>query len=425
MDPFPHQLRNAERLVHVLREHRHAADFSEPGTGKTLTALLVAKEIDRPTLVVGPRISKTAWQRCGEAAGVPHAYLGWEKLRAGNTGAGSWSGKGRSRRWEWNPDVGLVIFDEAHRAGGDRTQNAIIVASTKRDRIPSLLLTATPATNPLRMRALGYLLGLHNWADHWEWCRRRGCFQMPFGGLQFTQNEKRAKQVLDLLAEQMSPRCVKTALREVRPDHSMILRPVLMDLDNQAEAERLAENTRCLYLQLRERQASSSGAAEWQKNRQAMELLKVPSIAERISDKLEAGNTVLVFVQFLQTLEALRTIYPQSGTIRGDVPEQERQRIMDAVQSDQLRLCFLQVRAGGESVSLNDKTGRHPRVIMMPPVSDAQTAKQVFGRGDRVDNKTPVLVEVLLAAGTSEERIERQLTRNLNNLEALTDVDWN
>jgi Helicase conserved C-terminal domain len=425
MVPFPHQIRNSEALLAAVRRYGVAADFSEPGVGKTLTSLLVAKQLDRPTLVVGPKISKTAWERTGDASGVPHCYLGWEKLRAGNTGAGQFSGSGRSRQWKFSPEVGFVILDEFHRAGGDRTDNSFIAKAIRDQRIPGLLLTATPAQDPLRMRALGYLLGLHNWRDFWFWCQSRGCHKLPFGGLGFTKNETRAARVLALLAQQMQPRMVKTRLSEVRPANTAQISPVLVDVDEQREAARLAEEIRAEYLRLKESAELLSAASAWQKARQAMELLKVPCFAERAKDRVEAGCTVLIFVQYRKTLEALHAIFPSAGLIHGDVEQPERQRVMDEMAADRLHMCLLQSDAGGESISLNDVTGKRLRVTLMSPVPRARQAKQIFGRTDRVNNKSPALIEIVLAAGTDEDRIQRNLERSLQNLETLTDADMN
>ena len=44
-----------------------------------------------------------------------------------------------------------------------------------------LMASATSAINPMDMRAMGYILGLHNNTSFWSWVRRNGCYQGRFG----------------------------------------------------------------------------------------------------------------------------------------------------------------------------------------------------------------------------------------------------
>jgi hypothetical protein len=59
LDPLPTQVQDAE----FLAAHRHPALFSEPGTGKTITALEGWKRVGGRLCVVAPPIALRMWQR--------------------------------------------------------------------------------------------------------------------------------------------------------------------------------------------------------------------------------------------------------------------------------------------------------------------------------------------------------------------------
>lgn len=95
MSDYPHQIRNAAKIVASLRQHGVAGDWSETGTGKTFTALRTIREAPAPTLVVTPKIVTTAWRRAAAATSTECSTSHWDILRYGTTPFGWWEARKR------------------------------------------------------------------------------------------------------------------------------------------------------------------------------------------------------------------------------------------------------------------------------------------------------------------------------------------
>lgn len=201
----PHQQESVRRLLEILRSYDSAVDASDTGTGKTWVAMQVIKELQLPTLVIGPKISKTAWLRTAEIFQEPISYCNYESLRTGNTPFGCWEGQSRinagrpligvcgvcQRKFNLSEDIsgcphhpagihcfdvkrkliryGAFMFhsgvkficaDECHRAGSMNSLNSELLIASKRQKIKTLFLSATLAQSPLRFKAIGLSLDL-------------------------------------------------------------------------------------------------------------------------------------------------------------------------------------------------------------------------------------------------------------------------
>jgi len=86
----PHQVEPARAIFSILREHQSAVDWSEMGVGKTYVAAWVIKQLDLPTLVVGPKISRTAWANALHTLGTGASFCNYELLRIGRLPYGTW-----------------------------------------------------------------------------------------------------------------------------------------------------------------------------------------------------------------------------------------------------------------------------------------------------------------------------------------------
>ena len=75
----------------------------------------------------------------------------------------------------------LIIFDESHKLKGKTSLNSKLGIFAKEQGYKILMASATSAINPMDMRAMGYILGLHNNTSFWSWVRRNGCYQGRFG----------------------------------------------------------------------------------------------------------------------------------------------------------------------------------------------------------------------------------------------------
>ena len=395
-------------LLDALQKHKAAIDKSVTGAGKTLIACDLAKDLDRPAFVVTPKVGIPMWERELEERGCDYyGVINYEKLRTGKTPYGEWLSP---KVWKWNlPEKTFVIFDECQKSKGMNSQNGRMMWGCKP--YTTLMLSATAAKDPTEMKALGYLLGLHNLRNFWQWCKLNGCRPGMFGGLQFKGTldniNKLHKQIFPehgsgLTFADLAEYFQDTEINTTPLDFGDEMKSVYKEMDDELTA-------------LLKKEASDSSSAEALtirlRARQRSELLKVPYLVDRTYDLLGEGRSVVLFVNFTQTLEALKerigSVTPV-GEISGR-PEgvKNRQQAIDDFAEDKLRVMICNVQAGGALVSLHDRRGEFPRAALISPSDNEKEIIQCIGRIHRAGGKTPTQQWVLFAAGTIEEDVQK------------------
>lgn len=499
----PWQHAPAQRLLEILRQYGSACDMSDTGTGKTYVAVAVAQALQLPTLIVVPKISITAWHRVAAIFGEQLSVINYEKLRTGHTPFGRWEKQddidsGRqvffqcsrcqqklsvdddSRcyadpsgihcvetkrkpvkygKWTWAPETKAIIFDEAHRCGGIDSLNAELMIAAKRQRIPTLALSATLACNPLKLRALGYLLDLHNdkhdgfpfgmgatirpageyherysnrtrVRNFFAWSSGYGCKRHPaFRGWHWMVGAEKQKEVMANIRANIIPdRGVRVTTAEIPDFPKRQITAELYDIEEPSKIERLYEemaNALAVLDAARSTDISPEHPlTQFLRARQRVELLKVPIAVELATDALEKGLSVGIFVNFSQTIDELSKRLKCSDIIDGRSANiVRRQEVIDRQQRDEIRLVLLNSEAGGIAVNLQDIRGEFPRVGFVFPGFSATTFKQLCGRFHRDGGLSTCYYRVLLAAGTVEMQVHRNLRNKLDNLDALNDAD--
>ena len=401
-----------------------ALDASDTGTGKTYTALGVAREVGKPTLVICPKSVKSTWRRTAIDLGVELLdVVNIEQLKTGKT---PYLKRVSKSKWVWKMERGsLVIYDEVQSASGYKSQNSKILALTKAYGLQVLMLSATVADTPLKLRAVGYLLGLHKWHDHFTWCLKHGCYRNNWNGVDFVKGEHRLVYL-------------NTIHRSIFPEHGTRIR--IDDLDGFPENSVFAEaydldgyteETNEIYARMDDELANldsnQSALTVMLRARQRTELLKTPLLNDMTRDLLLEEKSVVVFVSFKETLECLSAMLKDCGhrqvVIRGGQKEDERDEAIAMFQADKARICLAMIQAGGVGVSLHDLHGNHPRVSLITPTFNSVQLKQALGRIPRAGGMSKCLQRILFAAGTVEDDACKAVRRKLDNLSMLNDGD--
>lgn len=410
-------------LIKALQKHNAALDASSTGTGKTLINSEIAAELQRPTFVVGLKSSIPMWQReLADRGAEVIDVINYELLRRGKTKWGSWAGK----VWDWRlPKDALVIWDEVQNCQGFATQNSKMLIAAKP--YSNLLLSATAAEDPTEMRASGYILGLHRLRDYWSWCKLNGCTPGQFGGLEFgTSLGIDYEEILAKLHYRLFPehgsRLSVNDLRDHFQETQIITTPIefgeeikkiyaemekeLANLDDIIDGDDNEDGSEALVVLLRARQKA--------------ELLKVPVMIQMAEDLIREGRSVVIFVNFNATIEALNKRLVGFKIISGKAKE-DRQKVIDAFQADECRGLIVNGQAGGVSVSLHDLHGNHPRTAIISPSFNAKQILQTLGRVHRAGGATPSQQHILFAAGTVEEKVEASVRAKMRRIEIIND----
>lgn len=438
---YPFQEASRDHLVRVLQKYPAALDASQTGTGKTYVALAVCKALGLRPAVVCPKSIISPWRQVASAFGIdPYFVRNYEALKTLKyeelQSQISEIRQKKMLRWSLKPDT-LLIFDEFHRCKGTDTINSRMAVATIPTRIKVLALSATPASSPMEMNALGQLLNLHQGWNFWKWCRQNHCVNDPWGGLRyiggavglekihgqiFPQRGTRVRisDIPDFPETTISAETYEIDDKKLSKIYSQ-MEQELINLQERIDRNRRSQEERGLV----GRTSEDSAITIMLRARQQAELLKVPVLAELAEDAIAEGNSVAVFLNFNDSLRSLgeRLAGHQPCFIHGTQSSEEREEAIQAFQSDSVRLIIANTAAGGVGVSLHDIQGRYPRVSLISPAYSAVNIVQCLGRVHRAGAKTPSIQKLVFASGCIEEEACKAVRKKINNINMITDGD--
>jgi hypothetical protein len=424
---FDFQIPHVDSLSAALLKYGAALDASDLGTGKTPCALFAAKKLGLRFGVVCLKSGVANWRRTAAEVGVqPSFVINYERLRAGNTGLGKFvdTGKKGESVFVWKIDGPfLIIWDEFHCCKATDSLNSKMALAAKP--LFNLMLSATVASSPLEMRALGYLLGLHDGhRGFFQWAANFGMKRGRWNNLIYTGGEagllrlhskifpeKGARMKVSDLGDRMKDTLISADCYDL--DAAGDVAQVYADM--QKELEELAKTV--------EGDKKKSMLTILLRGLQRAELLKVPLFVELAENAVEENASVVIFVNFRASMEAICSRLKTSCVVHGTQSEAERNKAIDDFTADRERVIVVQIKAGGTGTNLNDQHGVHPRVALISPSFSMVTMKQALGRVARVNNKTASIQRIIYAAGTPEEKACTAVRAKIKNLGALTDGD--
>jgi len=444
------QPKHVQTLVDSLYINGFALDMSETGTGKSYAAAVVAKTLNRPFVLICPKSIIPQWSKVlGLFKLKPLVVINYEKIGRGNTKWMKWKKlPDPTKPWKETeklempeftfPRDALVVLDEGHRCKGNHTTNAWMMIALALQGYRTLVSSATLATTPMEMKAVGYLSQLHALYNFTDFCRVHGAKEIGrFGALSWDMDCPEAKRAMLALNEyffqtrKCAARMTVDQFGTLFPESHIV-----------AEAYDLGGNTSKVQqvydemeLELGKLEARAENYRDhifaiMMEARRKAELLKVPLFVEMMEDLYDEGKSVVVFVNFEDTVSAIRKrlaglkkFKNLIGYIIGGQKDAERQNDIDAFNADTKRIMIANIKAGGIGISLHDLHGNHPRASIVSPNYSAYELVQALGRVWRQGGKTKSYQNIVFAAATIEERACRRVQFRINNLSTLNDAD--
>ena len=318
--------------------------------------------------------------------------------------------------FEWTiPDKSILIFDEVHRCKNSKTLHYKLLVSIREylsKDMKCLILSATIADKVKYFAPVAYLLGWINDYDESfpKWIKKKSVdVGFPIG-----------KTIHHMLFPFYGSRLRISELGDLFP-HNQIL-PECYDMENAGEIENQYMIIQKALGDLREKKESARCILEIiLRARQMIELLKYPTFCELIEDHLENDLSVVVFVNFNETLLKLAKTFNTDSVVHGKQTQEQRQKIIDDFQANRTNILIANIKAGGVGISLHDIHGEHQRVSIISPTWSAQDTMQTLGRIHRAEGKTPAIQKFVFCAGTIEEYICEKLREKLDNLSLIND----
>ena len=429
--PFDYQLQAARSALRRMRGRAILAD--EVGLGKTIEAGLILAELrlrglaDR-TLVITPAGLVAQWQEELERKfGVPTTIPGQDVDRgvlvASLAAARRDPLKSQLTADPWD----LIIVDEAHRVRAPRSASGQLIRQLRSRYL--LLLTATPVENRLQdLYEMVSLVAPGLLGTAAQFRAAHGTAPLTTPGKEPRNTAALRKQTAEVMIRhrrsEVSVLLPQRLAETVRVEPSGAERQWYADLTARVRAEgRTTTLAQRLALRSVAKLAGSSPAAAaptlakigWDDLARRGSLLTAPAKAAVLLDRLgrftQAGQKVLVFTAFRQTLELLTDQVPGAAVYHGSLPRAEKERVI-ATFRDEAQV-LLSTESAGEGRNLQFC---HVMVNMDLPWNPMQI-EQRLGRLHRVGQEHDVLLTNLVASGTIEEQVLHVLEAKINLFE--------
>jgi hypothetical protein len=326
--------------------------------------------------------------------------LNYDIIRTGRTNFGDWAtlprGTTGMKYFKWNKQIELLIFDEVQRCRGAESLTHKILVGSKLSGVPTIGLSATFGESPLDFRGVGYLSGWFDYYHFYNWVRRHNCLKTLDGKWKFV--DKTSQSTLDVMKTlraalmQRGSRIAIDDLGDAFPKN--IIDTKLYRIGEASKLRKLYKEVADAFDKLRARQELDKdpehGLTATLRERQQIELLKVRLMEEMVRDEIDQGRSVVVFCNFLLTIEALskRLKDYDPAIITGakgweyDIlrrPGEDTDSAVLRFQKNGTFLALAQSDTGGVGLGFHDLYGR-PRTTIINPHWSAMVFRQILGR---------------------------------------------
>lgn len=419
-----YQVPHVYSLIYAFDNSNIIIDSSDTGTGKTYCSLAVVKHFGLKPIIICPKSVINNWENvCQEFDIEPEVIMNYEKVINGNvfknTNIFPFVIKTttiiKSKKvvvFDWNlSNNHILIMDEVHRCKNINTLHSSLLLGLKNINNKVMMLSATLADKIKLFKNFGYLMGFYD------------------SPRKLTYWIKKNKKNLDasiFLNKQLFPnyggRMRIKELGDMFPKNNVISKCYQMN-----NTDKIAESYKDIqqsYTDLKNKIIDASILlTKIIRARQSIEILKIPTFIKLIQDNLIENKSVVIFVNFNETLKILAEHFNIKCQIHGDQTGEERNTFIKLFQSNEEKIIIANIKAGGVGISLHDLMGSHPRVSIISPTWSAQDFIQTLGRIHRANAKTPATQYIVFCEGTIEEFICATLDAKLEHLSKLNDGD--
>lgn len=323
----------------------------------------------------------------------------------------------------------IVIFDEAHRCKNVHTQTSQLLLGLSRCANKILILSATITDKLECFKPFGIFFNFYKEPTQFKtWMKT----QLRLNTVKYRNkcaNEE--KIMLDIIHNKVYPqygsRMKISELGELFPSNQIIAQCYY--LENHIEVEKLYAEINDAIVSLACKEFYADILPKLIYCRQKLEMLKVPIFMDLTREGLSSGNSVVIFVNYVDTLNYLcyhlkEEVEEHGGiaVIIGGQSIEERDANVNDFQKNKKRLIICMMQAGGVGISLHDLYGV-PRISIISPSWTSIDVKQALGRIHRAGAKSPAIQRIVYVAQTYEEEICRLIKSKFSVMDALNDGD--
>lgn len=401
-----HQYVHICSLIDCLKKNYVALDGSDPGTGKTYTAMAITKQLRKKALIICTKTMISFWIKIAKIFNVELlSVINYESVKSNNC---KYIVADDNGNYTWNlPKYSIVIFDEVHKCKNITSQNGKLLLSSKNNRkFHILMLSATIADKSKDFAIFGYMLGFYNnisGAKSWiNTMIRRDKYKM---------NNK--SSIYDEIYPNKGSRMCITELGEDFPKNIITFDSYTLEDNKLKEVNRLFEKIE-KGDQIIKSNNTIDGCilGEITNSRIKIEKYKIPIVLDLMEDYLVKGFSIVIFVNYKETLYELQKHIKDSLIIEGSIEKDVIDKHILLFQENKCRVIICTISMASVGISLHDLHGV-PRISLIMPIHSAVNYEQLIGRTYRVGIKTPAIQKVIFIANTCEEVICNQMKNKI------------
>jgi Mimiviridae putative ATP-dependent RNA helicase len=440
---FSYQIGNVNNIIRILKENNSVLDASDTGTGKTYTAIAACAELKLRPIIICPRSVMFTWKSVSKIFNVePFFIVNYETLKFGKY----YNKKGNRvkcpfliynkneedifKTYSWTSlpkkEKLIFIFDEVHKCTNFDTFNGQLLLSAKNTDLPIMILSATLADKPEKIKMFAYVL---NFIDKQNAEKLKLTFDQYMKVIDrwLDRDSTPMVRIHDTLYPDRGTRMRIDALGKAFPENQVIPLPYNIKKQDEKEIQKEYEKIAELLDELKEKKRKDTGniLVKVLRSHQKIELLKIPLFIELTRDFNNEGKSVVIFVNFTNTLKTLAKFLNTRCLIYGEQTSEERDININDFQNNTEKIIVCNIKAGAVGISLHDLYGGHPRISLISPTFNSTDLIQAIGRIHRAGSKSKALQRIVYIANTVEEQIADKLEKKIKNLNNLNNGDLN
>jgi superfamily II DNA or RNA helicase len=415
---LPFQITHADLLLNSIIKYNIGISAADTGTGKTYISIHIAKELKLKPLIICPKSVIYSWLDVIKKFNIEYyGITNYELIKNysyyDNSNGNKLGKKIKcsfiNKDYTFNlPDDSILIFDEVHKCKNKKTINSKLLLNIdiKTINYKLLLLSATLSDTIENFAVFATVLKL---------CPHIDLYNMYM--------KKKYDNNLCLIHKLVFPEFGgRMKLRDIKDLPDNIILPEKYYMDNATEIQAQYELIN-LVATIREDQLNEANIVleKILRARQRIEALKVYTIIDLINSSLENNLSVVVFVNFKNTIALITNEIPIKCQIHGEQSMKDRQTAIDLFQSNKERIIICTIQAGGVGINLHDTDGNFPRISIISPSWSAQDLIQSLGRIYRAGLKSKAIQKIVYCADTIEEDIANIIQQKLNNYASLNE----
>jgi len=438
-----YQQEHTNNLVRILTKNNTCLDASDTGTGKTYSAIAACYILKLQPIIFCPKSVIATWKKVAEYFDLNNPIIvNYETIKRGKFYNSKNDKifcpfidikkiiKKNSKIIEsiqfniTDKDNKIFIFDEVHRCSNLESDNCMLLISAKKTEVKMLLLSATIADFPDKFKPFFYIL---NFISPEQVKKMNIDYKKYISIVEawIQRDYKPMVRIHNMLYPDRASRVRIDILGDLFPDTQITATPYTM---SKKRAEEIEKEYKILHQELDElKQKKDKDKVNpltlTIRAHQKIEILKIPTFIELANDFLHNGYSVVIFVNFTQTLKILQEMLHTNSVVYGEQDYDDRLRIIEEFQENKTKIIILNIKAGGVGISLHDIAGGHPRVSLISPTWSSLDLVQALGRIHRAGGKTKSLQRIIYTADTVEERISDKLKIKLNNINSINNGD--